>query len=450
MFTSSLLPLKRQFPFLLPPTTTDLFLLPLEVVLNYIFPNIDSVSLLSLSFTSKAYCKIVVDNIFPPSKPINLPKCFACAIQHGYINITDWLCSLPWIDDNNHYFSHTKKVSYGVIENDYYTTHASAYGQLSMLKHLTKLGYHWGSTTYSKASKNGHLDILTWIFDGGEEIDLLNGVPNIILLGTAVAEAAASGGQNHILNWLKERGRNIGYKGSRVFRKAVKHGHLNTMQWLIDNESPTSSWKKRRVFKQAAKTGNIKTMRWLKAHDVPWSEGVTSKALISDKLPAFFWLVNNGCPYSIYGTFFMATTRYDKIPELLQWLTQEKKFAWPINTFQLAIRSGQDDVMLQWLFDNNCPIFQEDPTQFCRFAAEAGCLPSLKWLRQHGYEWNEDIVIISICNAQNRHGIDDEFYELAKWAIQNGCPWVGPNAQESEKFLHYDDFIQFYNLHFSC
>jgi hypothetical protein len=140
----------------------------------------------------------------------------------------------------------------------------------------------------------------------------------------SIAKAAASGGQNEVLQWIKEKGGK--YCGRRIFTKAVKKGHLETMQWLIDDgytwkcdvkglllflkatkrgNLKTMQWlkshgapmKHEMVFRKAAKTGKIRIMRWLKANGVPWNEKTVIAACSNEHYDAAKWLVQNGCPW---------------------------------------------------------------------------------------------------------------------------------------------------------
>jgi hypothetical protein len=288
----------------------ELSSLPQELLVGCIFIKIDIVSMFALSFTSKVY-----HNLLKSTKLISVKQYFACAIQFGFINITNWL-RLTWTNT----IDIEGKVSYRGLEDDYYyTTHASACGQLAMLKHLTELGYHWECETYTKAAKNGHLDILNWMFDNRRDSFLSDH-----FIDPSIAKAAASGGQNIVLQWIKEKGGK--YCGRRIFTKAVKKGHLETMQWLIDDgytwksdlkglllflkatktgNLKTMQWlkshgapmKHETVFVEAAKTGRIKVMRWLKANGVPWNENTVAAACRNEHYDAAKWLVQNGCPW---------------------------------------------------------------------------------------------------------------------------------------------------------
>jgi hypothetical protein len=156
----------------------------------------------------------------------NLIRCFTCAVQCGYIDITKWMRG-AWPDCTQIYQIGPNLGSFGNIVDEYFTTHASAHGQLPMLQDLVRLYYDLNDSTYIIAAKNGHLDLLKWMCPENHLIYRRQLVRDM-------AEVAAYEGQTHVLKWL-EYHIDVYRCDAFLFQKALQGGHLNTVQWLKDN-----------------------------------------------------------------------------------------------------------------------------------------------------------------------------------------------------------------------
>jgi hypothetical protein len=177
-----------------------------------------------------------------------------------------WLHDIDWMrqtwTDNVHFLLR-ECVSFGDISNELYSTHASAHGQLQTLQHLTELGYNWDFDTYKNAAKNGHLELLKWMHDGDGSVAMFP------LNNINICKAAASGGQNNVLQWYKEEmdiQRGLWQIVDYVFIEAVKNGHVHTMQWLKENGC---RWDEMDALTEASETDNIDTIQWLEANRSP-------------------------------------------------------------------------------------------------------------------------------------------------------------------------------------
>ena len=97
--------------------------------------------------------------------------------------------------------------------------------------------------------------------------------------------------------------------------------------------------------------------------------------------------------------------------ELLKWL-REHEYPWGV-TCMNAAKTGRLDV-LQWARENGAP-WNETYTHdiVCAGAAFAGHLHVLKWARANGAPWDENTALSCVLGDQ---------METLVWAIENGAP----------------------------
>jgi len=80
----------------------------------------------------------------------------------------------------------------------------------------------------------------------------------------AACEAAACGGQLHVLQWLKPRARQS-WQSARMSAAAASGGHLHVLQWLRAEGHPFDV----NCFTQAAMGGHMKVLQWLDYNGCP-------------------------------------------------------------------------------------------------------------------------------------------------------------------------------------
>ena len=116
---------------------------------------------------------------------------------------------------------------------------------------------------------------------------------------------------------------------------AAKHGHLELVQWLVQEQG----WGKaaKDVVMHTAAGGNLEVVQWLKTKGCTWGEFTCMAAATFGKLEILQWLRANGCP-------------------------------WDELTCENAVRNYHVEV-LRWARENGCPWDAE--TQY-RAAEELG------------------------------------------------------------------------------
>jgi len=136
------------------------------------------------------------------------------------------------------------------------------------------------------AARFGKLNVLKWLETKGLLID-----------EKECADAAAEGGQLHILQWLKEE-RGLKLK-SGLYNDAIEgDGQLHVMKWLREQGCP---WSKR-TFRRTAKKGNLAIFQWLHDEGCPWSDDLRHRIHESRLKPEVIdWCRVNGYGNRLYN-----------------------------------------------------------------------------------------------------------------------------------------------------
>lgn len=107
--------------------------------------------------------------------------------------------------------------------------------------------------------------------------------------------------------------------------------------------------------------------------------------------------------------------------EMTMWIA--KKLGTKANVVvELSIEHGRADILDFVLCHSHT-----DRSKLCAFAARAGQLRILKTLRslKSPCPWDEDV-----CTIAAHHG----YFDLLKWAIENGCPWGAETVKKLRKY----------------
>ncbi len=107
------------------------------------------------------------------------------------------------------------------------TLAAAACGNLQMLMWIRENGGDWNNQCYDKAARNGHVHIMTYLYESGCEI------PRSI-------EAF-------------------------IYRSAIYGGHANVLQWLCDHKLPLPPLDAsvHAAVGEAAESGYVDVLKWL-------------------------------------------------------------------------------------------------------------------------------------------------------------------------------------------
>merc|ERR1711934_1043327 len=202
--------------------------------------------------------------------------------------------------------------------------------------------------------------------------------------------------------------------------EAARGGHLETLQWLIDQQGGPDTVLNEWIFAHACKGGNWETVMWLRSEDCAWTEEACEDAAEGGHWETVMWLRSEGCPWDEKTCMYAAQGGH---LEMLQWLRSEG-CPWDVWACTGAARGGHLDV-LKWLRSEGCP-WDENT---CNFAAEGGQMEVLKWLRSEGCPWS-----VYGCEYAAEKG----YLDVLKYLHENGCPWDEGTCEAAARNGHLD------------
>ena len=304
---------------------------------------------------------------------------------------------------------------------------AGSGGHLPMLKFLRENGCPWDNTTLHNACARGHLKLAKWAVDNGLTVN-----------DGRTVNATAKNGHLQVLKWIFARG--LGrFASYPAYACAALNGHLEIMKWMYaagvstggEYDDCTSTW--------AAEKGYIDVLKWTKEHiaDFPWSDETCLGAAKFGQLEALKYLKANKCPWhedlcnqaaerGHVDVLKWARAHDPPCPlgpdprmicwfaakrghlDVLKWArAQDPPIPFHIDTMAAQILQVKPE-MREWLYLNDCPW----GTGACTATARIGDLPTLQWLRARGCPWDPYTDIEAIRNGK---------ITLLTWVLNNGC-----------------------------
>ncbi len=182
--------------------------------------------------------------------------------------------------------------------NDCTMRSAAKNGHLAALQYMCRRHpCAFSSSLSNAAAMGGHLHILQWL----SKIDY--GWHEFI------CASAAYGGQLSLLQSL----RLWGYRWAHTSGCAAEGGHLDVLQWAVDNGCPLDC----DVCTRAAKGGHIKILEWLKSRGCVLNEYASEEAVKAGHLEVLKWLKANNIPFT-YNLKHLAQCRGYK--SIVEWI----------------------------------------------------------------------------------------------------------------------------------
>lgn len=173
--------------------------------------------------------------------------------------------------------------------------------------------------------------------------------------------------------------KNPPHAGVQFCPLAAEAGYLNLLKWATEEGAPNDA---RLVPHRAAKGGHLEVLQWINSGTLFYHSSITSGAA-EGGLRVLQWVVTEG-----------------------RWRNQPK---WHLNT--CAIAAGKGDLpMLKWVKERGAP-WSNDVTYE---AAKEGHLEVLMWAIDNGAGWHPKVCAIA---AEKGH------LEVLQWARSNGALW---------------------------
>ena len=204
----------------------------------------------------------------------------------------------------------------GGFRNPNTCTGAAAAGRVAVLDWLREQGVPWDGVSLKYAARNGHLDVLEYMWERRNDVagvaappadGLEGGTPTSAAdseadgvrwdandLQTIVSDAAGSG-HLRILLWVQGLGsEEPGVWGPDTFRAAVVKGHLEVLEWA--HAQGLAVWDDDTA-RTAAALGHLDMLRWLREQGCKWDEQTCADAVQYGRAEVLRWARENGCPW---------------------------------------------------------------------------------------------------------------------------------------------------------
>lgn len=323
---------------------------------------------------------------------------------------------------------------------------------IAVLVQLQERGYSWNKETFESAAMLGYLDVLKWLRPICMQEWLRSERCCDPLDNSACSAAAASGGHQHVLEWLKEEGCLVleeAYKAAwgrsnvlllqwlcknghawdgTVCTLAAQHKQYNVLKWAEEQGLPfdkftclciacsqgdldAASWLhnhgavlSERCPTAASSSGNVELLAWLHDHGCPWVERLCIKAAINGgHLCVLSWMLKQGCKFNDLRYTKLATAA--RSPSILNWL-RSQGCPWKLRgCVKNCIKRGSC-ATLRWFGSEQTMVVKNA----CAIAASYGRLDVVQLLHEFGHPLREDVTEAAVAYALDS---DNERADLA-------------------------------------
>jgi len=205
----------------------------------------------------------------------------------------------------------------------------------------------------------------------------------------------------------------------------IRNSYVDLYRWFVPNNGnhKYSANYKRKVCEFAAKSSSFEILQIIcddnKGNNHIYNSRdhtILHEAIRIGRLDIVQYLCDKGC--CLNSTAGCSIAAKHGHFEILKYL-RSKGCDWSQVAYMRAAENGHFDI-LQYLCKDEYDSLDEDGYVFkrnsliCAYAAKAGRLDILKWLRGIGCRWDE-----STCIYATKAG----HFGILKWAHENGCPW---------------------------
>lgn len=210
-------------------------------------------------------------------------------------------------------------------------------GNVEVLEWARNKDFEYTEDHFIAAALHSRLNVLQW----AEEKDLSWYAQNVL-------NAAATGGNVNILEWIHTIGREIPLESART---AAFHGHVEVLSWMNEHgliEAKGAPW----ISESAASGGRINVLDWFFDNGfIVDARAVIENGAVEGHKSVLVWAREHGieldqdaCAYAAWG---------GQLP-LLQWL-REIDCPWGGYVFSFAYAGGHGHIE-EWAIDNGCPL----------------------------------------------------------------------------------------------
>ena len=188
---------------------------------------------------------------------------------------------------------------------------------------------------------------------------------------SGIGTYAARHGHLDIIQWLFDQ--NIYLNLSET---AAQYGHLHILQWMVQNNyrmSPTTC-------EYAAMGGQLHILQWLRQIGTAWDSYTCYAAVANGHLHVFEWAYKNDCPLD---EIICNRVAENGNLDLLKYL-RTHKCPWEHETAVSACLGGHLNILI-WLYQNQCPIYFDDVDLY-EIAIDYCHYHILKWLIENEHK----------------------------------------------------------------
>ena len=212
-------------------------------------------------------------------------------------------------------------------------------GNLELVKLLRKWNYPWSDTVVREACILGKYDIVQWLYDNNAKFP------------SDTCELIASSGNLGLLKWITLKG----FALENSLLSAAKFGRLDIVIWIV------------------------------KILEITPDKNLLVNTALGGNLNVMMWLINNGCICD--HTVLNAAVECGNIANI-EWIIQHISIIY-LTPPNILKKSNKTNL-------NPSVIFT---TEHATMTAKKGNLVLLKWLKDHGCDWDEDIAGAAVTEA---------------------------------------------------
>ena len=283
-------------------------------------------------------------------------------------------------------------------------------GFLDVLKYIHSQGVLLDVHTCLNAIKEGHFDIVRWVYSKVQCWYHISSLNEII---TSVANEAAKYGHFKILHWAVYNGCNIDARTSasaafgghikilewleelfcdicsvNVSTNAIRGGHIEVFNWLCEKKN--CQYNEFTCTSSAAKYGHLQILKYLRSINYAWEESALINSVDSGHLEVVKYLLENNCPISEYILYIAAESeaRNNKLEIFKLLFGNNSNYIRRSDICNIAAEIGNWDILM-WAYENGCEI---NLLECLEEASRVGKIDIIKWIYSKGCKWNHDVI----------------------------------------------------------